>query len=94
MQSFAVSANGSKCFLLDQKVHLSHFSNAKYVETQFVKIKEYTHKKKKVVHLRTNLPHLFSFPPLFTRTQHYGTVLVKSQTRLIYLWYNTSSRAQ
>jgi len=29
MQSFAVSAIGSKCFLLDQKVYLSHFSNAK-----------------------------------------------------------------
>jgi len=33
MQSLAVSANGSKCFSLDQKVCLSHFSNAKYVET-------------------------------------------------------------
>jgi len=30
-------------FLLDQKeVYLSHFLNAKYVETRFVKIKEYT----------------------------------------------------
>jgi len=67
MQSFAVGANGSKCFLLDQKVYWSHFSNAKYVDTRFVKIKEYTHKKKKQ-----------SFPPLFTRTQHNGTVLVKS----------------
>ena len=54
MQSFAVSANGSKCFLLDQKVYLSHFSNAKYVETQFVKIKEYTHKKKKTNRLENH----------------------------------------
>ena len=48
MQSFAVSAHGSKCFLLGQKVYLglSHFSNAKYVETSFVKIKEYTPKMK------------------------------------------------
>ena len=46
MQSFAVRANGSECFLLDQKVYLSYFSNAKYVETRFVKITEYTHKKK------------------------------------------------
>jgi len=53
MQSFAVSANGSKCFLLDQKEYLSDFSNAKYVETRFVKIKEYTHKKKKIIDLRT-----------------------------------------
>jgi len=33
--------------LLDQKVYLSHFPNAKYVGTRFVKIKEYAHKKKK-----------------------------------------------
>jgi len=46
MQSFAVSANGRKSFLFDPKVYLSHFSNAKYVKTRFVKIKEYTHKKK------------------------------------------------
>jgi len=47
MQSFAVRAHGSKCFLLGQKVYLSHFSNAKCVEISFVKIKEYTHKMKK-----------------------------------------------
>ena len=29
------------------------FKNAKYVETRFVKIMEYTHKKKKTVDLRT-----------------------------------------
>ena len=60
MQSFAVSANGSKlrCFLLDQKVYLSHFSNAKYVETRFVKIKAYTHKKKKTIDLGTTPPYL------------------------------------
>ena len=74
MQSFAVSANVSKCFLLDQKVYFSHFSNTKYVETKFVKIKEYTHKKKKQ---STSEPRLLSFPPLFVRTQHNGTVLVK-----------------
>jgi len=47
MWSFAVSANGStvSVFLLDQKVYLSHFSNAKYVE--IVKVKEYARKKKK-----------------------------------------------
>jgi len=32
---------------------LFHFSNAKYVHTGFVKIKEYTHKKKKTIDLRT-----------------------------------------
>jgi len=46
MQSFAVSANGSKWFLLDYKVYLSQFSNAKYVETGFVKNKGiYTQKE-------------------------------------------------
>jgi len=40
-------------FLLDNKVYLSHFPTAKYIETRFVKIKEYTHKKKKTIDLRT-----------------------------------------
>ena len=34
--------------LLDHKVYLSHFSNAKYVETRFIKIKEYTHKNNRL----------------------------------------------
>jgi len=47
MQSFAVSANGS-VFLLDQKVYLSHFSNAKYVERDTIRKNKgiYTKRKK------------------------------------------------
>ena len=62
-----------KCFLLDQTVYLSHFSNAKYVETLRKNNKEYTHKKKKNNWLQNDM----YFPPLFMRTQRNGTVLVK-----------------
>jgi len=46
MQIFAVSANGS-VFLLDQKVYLSHFSNAKYADTIRKNKGIYTQKEKK-----------------------------------------------
>jgi len=76
MQSFAVSANGSMCFLFDQKVYLSHFSKAKYAETRFVKINEYTDKRKKTIELRTTPTFLSAI--IHENTTYNGTVLVKS----------------
>jgi len=40
--SFADNVNGGKRFLMRLKGNLFHFSKTKFVETGFVKIKEYT----------------------------------------------------
>jgi len=62
-----VLQSAQRLFFITSKGIFVSFSNANYVETRFVKIKEYTHKKKKQ---STWEPRLLSFPPLFTRTQH------------------------
>jgi len=60
MQSFAVSANRSKCIFIRSKGIFVSFFKRKNVETRFLKIEEYIHiiNRKKTIDMRTTTTFL------------------------------------